>query len=168
MNCRGSISNHGGPRTSHRRGATLVEVTLTLLPLMALMLGIIDLAMPMFIKSTFTNAVREGVRYGITYRTISGKTHSESIKTVVQESSLGFLSGSDGLSKIHVKFYTPAGVEVTGADRNAGGNIVEVTITGYQWGWIAPLWRDATPLTVNAASSNRLEVLPRSVTPPSP
>lgn len=151
-----------------RRGATFLEVALSLLPLLALMIGIIDLSMPMFLKSTFTNAVREGVRYGITYQTFSGATHTDSIKTVVQNSALGFLAGTDGLNKIQVKFYTPAGVEVTGAGRNAGGNIVEVSIVGYQWSWIAPLWRTAVPFTVNAVSSDRLEVLPRGMTLPNP
>jgi len=135
---------------------------------MAMMIGIIDLAVPMFIKSTFTHAVREGVRYGITYRTQNGKTHSESIRSVVQEASLGFLAGDEGASRIAVRFYTPSGVEATGADRNAGGNIVEVSITGYQWNWIAPLWRSGVPITINAVSSDRLEVLPRGTALPSP
>jgi len=145
-----------------------VEVSLSLLPLMALMIGIIDLSMPMFLKSTFTNAVREGVRYGITYQTMTGKTHSESIKTVVQNSALGFLAGTSGLNKIQVKFYSPAGVEQTGTNRNAGGNILEVSIVGYQWSWIAPLWRTSVPLTVNAVSSDRLEMLPRGMALPTP
>jgi Flp pilus assembly protein TadG len=147
----------------------MVELSLVLLPLFALMFGIIDFSMPIFLKSLFTHAVREGARYGVTYRTMSGLSHSESIKRVVQTNAAGFLNGASGLSRIQVKYYNPTTfVEATGAGANADGNIVEVTVSGYQWRWILPIWQSKSPINVGAASADRLESLPRGSTRPAP
>jgi Flp pilus assembly protein TadG len=154
-------------RAGSRKGSSYIEFALVLLPLLALALGIIDFAVPIFLWSTFNHAAREGVRYGITYQTKSGLSHSESIKSVVQANAAGFLAGSVGMSKIQVKFYSPTTfLEVTGANANDGGNIVEVSVVGYEWGWTVPLWRSRTPLSINVASADRLEVLPRNIMKP--
>jgi hypothetical protein len=156
-------------RRRRERGNAMVELSLVLLPLMALLLAIVDFSMPIFLRSTFTHAVREGARYAITYRTESGMSHTESIKKVVQEHAGGFLSSPEGLEKIDVKFYSPLNFgEATGPNANDGGNIVEVSIRNYEWGWIAPLLRVATPIHITVASSDRLEVLPRGADRPAP
>jgi Flp pilus assembly protein TadG len=163
------LNNHfvrGGPK---RRGAAMVELGFALLPFLAISLAIIDFSVPIFIRTTLTHAVREGTRYGITYQTRPGKTHSQSIKAVVQEQSMGLLAGTTGLNKIHVRFYLPTTfAEQTGPQANRGGNIVEVTVEGYTWQYMVPLWRSGTPLAVHAASSDRLEMLPRSAPRPAP
>jgi hypothetical protein len=152
-----------------RRGSAAVEFGLTFLPIMAMIFAVIDFAMPIFLQSLFTHAVREGVRYGITYQTKPSMTHSASIKRVVQDCSAGFLAESTNLSKIQVKFYSPITfAEQTGANRNAGGNILEVSISGYSWGMMAPLWRSRTSYAVNAISSDRLEHLPFGAALPTP
>jgi hypothetical protein len=136
---------------------------------MALVLAIIDYSMPVFLRSTFSHAAREGSRYGVTYRTIAGKTHSESIQDIVMAQSMGFLNGTAGRNMVKVKFYNPTTfVEETGANRNARGNIVEVTIDGFEWGYMAPLWRAGAPIPIRAASADRLESPPNSVTLPAP
>ena len=48
------------------------------------------------------------------------------------------------------------------------GNIVEVSINGYSWVPLVPIWRANTPLTINAISADRLEGLPAGTSPPTP
>jgi hypothetical protein len=136
---------------------------------MALMLAIVDYSMPVFLRATFVHAVREGVRYGVTYQTQPGLSHSESIKRIVQNNSMGFLMGTQGLDRIEVKFYSPVTfAQVTGPNANEGGNIVEVAVKDFEWNNMLPIWRSALPVRINAISSDRLETLPRGATVPVP
>ncbi|MFN3323346.1 MAG: TadE/TadG family type IV pilus assembly protein [Bryobacteraceae bacterium] len=152
-----------------QRGNALVELALVFLPLMALLLAIIDFSLPIFLWSTFTHAAREGVRYGITYRTTGGLSHSESIKRVVQQQACGFLNGESGLARIKVRYYSPVTfAEASGPQANASGNIVEVSIEPYTQAWIAPLWRSLSPWSISVVSSDRLEVLPNGMERPVP
>jgi hypothetical protein len=135
----------------------------TLLPLFALMFGIVDFGFAIFLRSTFQHAVREGTRYAVTYTTSPGMGHDASIKNVVQNSAMGFLSGTNS-DKIKIKYYNPDTLVETSA--NAPGNLIEVSIEGYNWGWLAPLFRTATPLTITTRSSDRMEGLPGGMTAP--
>lgn len=156
-------------RRRRERGASAVELALVLLPLMALLFAIVDFTLPVFMNSLLNHAVRAGVRYGVTYRTEQGLSHSQSIKTIVQRNAGGFLSGSAGMSKIHVRFFSPTTFQqVMGADANAGGNILEVSVEGHSYKWIAPLFRAAGGLAVTVRSADRLEMLPRGVGRPAP
>jgi hypothetical protein len=147
-----------------RRGVALVELSLVLLPLLALLFAIIDFGFAIFLRSTFQYAVREGVRYAITGQTNPGSGQDASIKSVVQTNALGFLNGADGASKIFIRYYVPG--TLTETQSNTGGNIVEVSIEGYTWNWMAPLMRGSLgPLTVGARSSDRMEPPPGG-TPP--
>jgi len=151
-----------------RRGSYFIEFSLAFWPLFVLMLGIIDFSLPIFLRSAFTNATREGVRYGTTFRTLTGMNHTDSIKNIVIQSSCGFLNAATDMSKVQVKFYNPTTfVEVTSGTKNADGNVVEVSIVNYNWNWIVPLWGSANPLTFNIRSADRLETLPRGATRPS-
>jgi Flp pilus assembly protein TadG len=157
-----------------RRGAVIVELSFTLVPLLAMMFAIADFAMPIFLHSTFTAAVREGVRFGVTYNTAyNGTTYSsqtDAIKAVVQANTLGFLTGSTGLSKISVKYYLPVSPfgQVTGTGANANGNILEVSVAAFNWLPMAPVGRLASALSVGAISSDRLESLGVGATRPTP
>jgi hypothetical protein len=147
----------------------MLEFALVFTPLMALMLAIVDYSMPVFLRATFVHAVREGVRYGVTYQTQPGLSHSESIKRIVQNNSMGFLMGTQGLDRIEVKFYSPVTfAQVTGPNANEGGNIVEVAVKDFEWNNMLPIWRSALPVRINAISSDRLETLPRGATVPVP
>lgn len=169
------LNDTGKPRRlGSRRGASMVETALVLLPFMALMLAIIDFAMPIFLQSLMANAVREGSRFAITHQTsyqgVTYSTQTAAIKAVVQANALGFLAGTTGASKIQVRYFASASPfgERTGTGANRPGNIVEVGVTGYNWLWILPLWRTASPLGINISSSGRLEPLPGGVSPPTP
>lgn len=141
----------------------MVELSLVLVPLLALLLAILDFGFAIFLRSTFQHAVREGVRYAVTSRTSPGLGHDASIKAVVQKHAMGFLNG-DAASKIQIRYYLPGTLAET--QSNAGGNIVEVSIEGYNWGWMAPLLRSASPaLAVSARSSDRMESSPGGAPP---
>jgi Flp pilus assembly protein TadG len=142
----------------------MVEFALVLLPLLAIIFGIIDFGLAVFLRSTFRHAAREGARYAVTGRTAAGVGQDASIRAVVQRNAMGFLNGSSGASKIFVRYYTPGTLVET--QSNAGGNIVEVSIEGYTWSWIAPVLRHAQPgLTVLARSSDRVENSPGGISP---
>jgi Flp pilus assembly protein TadG len=162
-----------------RRGNTLVEFALVMTPFFALALTTIELALPIFKKSTFESAVREGCRFGITYQVIyNNQTYgnqSDAITAVVQANAMGFLSDP---SVIHIDYYNSATfAKVTGAGANADGNILQVSVSGYTHNWIAPVrwfWGATTfqinpaPLTIAAISADRLESLPPGNTRPNP
>jgi Flp pilus assembly protein TadG len=137
---------------------------LILLPFFAITFAIIDYGLAIFVQSTLQHAVREGVRYAVTYQTISGMCQDASIKTVVKNHAMGFLTPDDKYSLIQVTYYTPDTFTVSPS--NNPGNIVEVAVNGYPWGWIAPLWRSKTPLNITVRSSDRMEGLPGGTNPP--
>jgi Flp pilus assembly protein TadG len=141
--------------------------------MLALTLAIVDFSLPLFLKSMFTSAVREGCRFGVTYQmTWKGTTYTtqtNAVTAVVQGYSLGFLTGANA-SKINVKYYSPTSpfAQLTGAGSNNPGNILEVSVNGYSWLPIAPVWRSGTAFTINAVSADRLEGLPAGTSPPTP
>lgn len=139
-----------------------MEAALIFLPLMAMMLALIDFSVALFLRATMQNAVREGVRYAVTYQTSGGLCQDASIKAVVKASSVGFLADASHDSKIKVRYYAPSNLttEVTGAGSNAPGNVVEIGVEGFTWSWIAPLWRTASPFNVNVYAADRMEGLP--------
>ncbi len=151
-------------RDCRRRGGALVELPLVLIPLVALWMAIIDFSFGIFLKGTFQHAVREGVRYAVTSRTEPGLGHDASIQAAVQRHAMGFLNGPQGASRIRIRYYVPGTFAET--QSNAGGNIVEVSVEGYTWNWIAPvLRRSAAPLSAMARSSDRMEASPGGLPP---
>lgn len=135
-----------------------------LLPLLALVLAIFDFSFALFLRSTFQHAVREGTRYAVTGQTQAGMGQDASIKAVVQANALSFLSGSAGAEKIHIRYYVPGTLAET--QSNTGGNIVEVSVEGYLWSWVAPVLRAGLPpLTIQARSSDRVEPSPGGIAP---
>jgi TadE-like protein len=152
-------------RRRGRRGNAFVEAAFVLVPLFALIFAIVDFGIAIFVRSTLQHAVREGVRYAITYQTIDDQTgHDDSIKSVVQKSAMGFLSGEGSAEKIKVRYYDPANLgEVP---ENNPGNVVEISVEGFQWGWLALLMRNASPLQITTRAADRMEGLPAGTLPP--
>lgn len=155
-------------RNAGRRGNAILEGALVFLPLFALIFAIVDFGFAMFLRSTFQHAVREGCRYAVTSQTMSGMGHDASIGQVVKTNALGFLNsakvGSGADCKICIKYYdTETGDQVTS---NSPGNIVEVSVDGYGWSWMAPIWRSETGVMIRASASDRMEGLgPGMVSP---
>jgi hypothetical protein len=152
------------PRTRGRRGNAFVEMAFAILPLFALLFGIVDFGFAIFLRSTFQHAVREGARYAVTYQTMPGLGHDASIKSVVQTNAMGFLHGTANANKIKIRYYLVDTFAETPA--NAPGNLVEISIEDYQFSWMAPLMRTATPLNILVRSSDRMEGLPGGMTTP--
>src|SRR5579883_2246928 len=96
---------------SHRRkrqgGSVILESAFVFVPFLAIVLGIIDISVAIFLKNTIQYAVREGVRYGITGQTMTGQCQDASIKSVVQANAMGFLNGSSNLNLISITYYNP-------------------------------------------------------------
>src|SRR5690349_11429650 len=112
---------HNRPVSEVRRrtqsGNQLVEVALIFLPLLALLLGLFDFSVALFLRATMQNAVREGVRFAVTYQTSAGMCQDASIKAIVKRSSVGFLSDPAHDAKIKIRYFNPSnlGTEVTGS-----------------------------------------------------
>ena len=143
----------------------MVEGALVIVPLLAVLFGVLDLAIAVFVKNTVQFAVCQGVRYAITSQTMAGMGQDASIKTVVQNYSAGLLDvlSSDHVGKdcISVTYYDPQSLNpVTGVGSNSGGNIVVVTASGLSWAWMAPLLRRATPLQYAVSSADIVEATP--------
>jgi hypothetical protein len=149
-------------RGNRQRGNAAVETALILLPLLALTYAFIDHGLVVFLQSTFQHAVREGVRYAVTYQTIGGMGHDASIRQIVVEQSMGFLRGKEDAVKI--RYFDP--VTFNEVPDNVPGNIVEVSIEGYEHRWLAALWRAPGGITLGARAADRMEGLPTGASPP--
>jgi Flp pilus assembly protein TadG len=138
-------------RRKRRKGAELLEFTLALLPLLMMMFVLLDAAWAIFVKSTLSYAVRNGVRLGITITgtqaTAAGSDLTAMVKANVQSNSMGLLSGSAGLAKIKVNYYQPpapsdtSGVTVDVSTQPNGNNplnIMQVSIQGFSLGPLIP------------------------------
>ena len=153
-----------------------MELGLIFLPLFAILFAFVDFSMPVFLRSTLQSAVRAGVRYAVTYQTAPGLGQDDSIRQVVQQNALGLIDGASATTMIAVNYYAPTDLSdaVLGAGSNAPGNVVEVSVTGYTWSWIAPLsstfidpFYANGPLVVSVSSADRMESLPPGqVSPP--
>jgi len=142
-----------------------VEGTLAMLPLMAFLLGIVDVSVAIFVKNTVQFAVRQGVRYAVTSQTMTGQGQDASIRSIVQTYSLGLMNAlsptGNGNDAITISYYDPVTLaQVTGTGSNSGGNIVVVSATGLSWAWMVPLLRDATPLQFSVSSADIMEATP--------
>jgi Flp pilus assembly protein TadG len=159
------MCKHKGAKSSRRRGSVLVEGALAILPLLAVLFTVLDLGIAIFVKNTVQFAVCQGVRYAVTSQTLAGKGQDESIKTVVQGYTLGFLDALSpdhiGKNRIAITYYDPVALTtVSGVGSNAGGNIVVVSASGLSWAWMVPLLRSAAPLQYSVSSADVMEATP--------
>jgi len=147
-------------------GNAMIEAVFTLLPTFAIILAFVDFGLMMFRWSTLQNAVREGARYAVTFQTMTGDGQDLSIETTVQNFAMGFVKATDKPQTIYVKYFSPATLAQVTAAGNIPGNIVQVSVQGVAYSWIAPLSgsyggavpfsRSTTPLTLNVYSSDIL------------
>ena len=162
------------PRNRRRSGNAMLEGVFTILPTFALLFAFVDFGLLLFRWATLQNAVREGCRYAITFQTANGLGQDASIEAIVEHYAMGMVKTTDSPQDIFVKYYTPANMAtavVTGG--NVPGNIVEVSVQGVAWSWIAPLsggyggpvgvYRSKTPITLNIYSSDILGGFPAGV-----
>ncbi len=162
-------------RQTSERGNAMVEMSLVLLPMLAMFFGILDVSMVVFLQSTLMNATREGTRFAITFSsTYNGNSCAASqaacITAAAQTNAFGFLSGSKA-NLITVNYYTANNLSTPIESCNAGtcvqsgtlpqtlsngtvvnyvnqpGNIVEVVVANYPWNWLFPVSAKGYALT---------------------
>ncbi len=109
-----------------------------LLPFLALAFMTMDAGWAVFVKATLQHAVREGVRYGVTGQVSGNNGQIASIEAVAVNQAMGLLSGSQA-GTLSVQFLDPVSLAPT--SNNAGGNIVQVSVTNYMITPLAPLLR---------------------------
>ena len=173
-----------------QKGNDTIEMALGFLPLMALMLGIMDFSFSIFMQSSFQNATREAVRFGITYGLVYNGTsytsQTAAMTAVAQNNAFGFLNstltlpdGTTGASKIQVNYYFPDNLSTPATtsqlpytttttpsyivtNLNQTGNVLEVRVNAYPWNWMVPLpnFMPGRGITVSASSLDVLEGLP--------
>ena len=97
-------------RRRGQSGNAFVEMAIVFLPLCALMFGIIDFSMLLFIQSSIQTAAREAARFATTYQSQYNSTscvasQATCINQVAEDNAVGFLSGSKS-SYITINYYT--------------------------------------------------------------
>jgi Flp pilus assembly protein TadG len=144
-----------------------------MLPFLALVFMTMDAGWAIFVKATLQHAVREGVRYGVTGQTCSSipavsgcgastsGSQGSSIEAVTVSQSMGLLSAS----QVSVQYLDPVSLAPTSPPNNAGGNIVQVSVTGYVIAPLAPLLRSGTGIPVNVTAADVIEGSPGGVAP---
>lgn len=148
-------------------GSEIVELAFVLLPMLSILFLIVDISWMLFAKVCLQDAVREGVRYGVTGQTMSGKGLNASVQSVVQQRSLGFISSSNASSYVQVQYFLQSNLStpITGAGCTAGGNVIRVSVSNVSVNPLAPLLRSATPFLLYASSSDVMENSPGGVAP---
>ena len=141
----------------------LVEFALRLLPLMACVLILMDVAWIIFAWGTIQEATREGVRYGVTGAS-NGLTNA--IQNVVVQHSVGFVSASNAPALVAIKYYSPNDLSspLPKSTPLRGGEVVQVTVSGLSLGSFGPIFRSTAPVVLTATSSDVMEPLPNPVT----
>jgi hypothetical protein len=164
---------------SRQSGQTMVEFTMALPLLLALLFGVLNQGWLIYRTATLQFAVREGCRYAITNQVLpltdsGGSSYGviESVKYIVQQRAMGFLGGKPtdpAYQYIHVSYYNPSSSLTspdTSATQNQGGNIVEVAIEGLPGKNLIPFMPIFFPINLAARSSDRVEGTPISGLPP--
>jgi Flp pilus assembly protein TadG len=144
------------------KGSEIIEFGLVALPLLAFVFLIIDVAWVLFAQSTLQYAAAEGVRYAVTSQTMSGMGQDASIRTVVIGDAFGFVTSATA-SNIAINYYNPATLLATTS--NAGGNVIEIVISGVNVYPLGSVWRSKTAMVLTARSSDVMESSPGGIPP---
>lgn len=150
-------------------GNSMIEGVFTILPTFALICAFLDFGMALFRWTTLQNAVREGCRYAITFQTGSSGQDT-AIRQVVATYAFGMISATD-TTHIQIHYYSP--VDLTEqSPGNVPGNVVEVSVQGMSWAWMAPFsgslsWgrslRTDSPIAISVYSSDIMGGYPAGV-----
>jgi Flp pilus assembly protein TadG len=139
-----------------------------------LIFAFVDFGLLLFRWATLQSAVREGCRYAITFQTATGLGQNASIEAVVQQYAMGIVKSTDSPQDIFVTYYSVTNLNTPiVSSGNMPGNIVQVSVQGVSWSWLAPLsgsyggstpfFRSTTPIVLNVYSSDILGGYPAGV-----
>jgi Flp pilus assembly protein TadG len=149
-------------------GSQVIEFGLVLLPLMAFVFLIIDVAWICFAQASIQHAVQVGVRAAVTNTLPNGAASMTSyVKSIVQQNAMGFLNGSAGLDKIAVTYLDPTTLKTAASvSRTAGGNVIQVSVSDVTVNALGPILRtDTAQWHLNAIASDVLESPPDNKLP---
>jgi hypothetical protein len=171
-------------RARRSRGSEMLEFTLILMPFFTLFFLQLTLSYYIFARVTLQQAVRSGVRYGITDTLCAGGGNlTDCVKDRVQWAAGGLLSGSTGRAYIHVDYCQPPDqgtggpcTPITSGSSNAatasqGGNIMTVSVQGFPVVPLLPVipgWSkgpQTSPLSLSAWAADKIEA---TNNPPAP
>ena len=143
------------------RGAELVEFAMVLIPMISLVFLSVDVAWAIYAKAALQEAVREGVRYGVTGQTVNTSTClDQSVRDVVIQYSFGILNTANQ-TDISIAYYAPTNTGTalpTGqAGNTAGGNILQVSVSGVSLKLLAPFFVSTAPMTLSTSASDVIE-----------
>lgn len=130
----------------HReRGSEVLEFALVIIPFLAMVSILLNVAWTIFSKTSLEWAVRRAVDQGTVMTQTQIATYgstaclTDAVKQVVEQSSFGMLTGTAGLSQIKVHYFEPpasgsttAATDVSGdSDADTAGNIMQVSVQNY-------------------------------------
>jgi hypothetical protein len=152
------IAEINASKKARCRGSESIEAAFTTVLLFGLIFLILDLSMLLFIKATLQQAVREGVRVGMTARLVGSTTYlNDSIAQTVQARAQGFLQGPQGACRIQIQYFDPT----TGAaSQGTQGDLLVVSVNNYNYTLLGAIMKDFHPLAVSVSSSDILERCP--------
>ncbi len=159
----------GSGAVSDETGSQIVEFGLVLLPLMAFMFLIMDVAWLCFAQASIQHAVQAGVRSAVTGYVPAGVSGQDAyIRSVVQSNAMGFLAGDTGINLIEICYYNPSNLSncLSGVDSNAGGNVVQVSVANVPVSSLGPILREGwSTMFLRASSSDVMESSPNGIPP---
>ena len=134
---------------------------------MAFVFLLMDTAWVIFARSTLQHAAREGVRFGVTGQIKApASCLGDSVREVVVANAFGFVPSNSSSSMVTVTYYNPNTLAVeTGSGATAGGNVIQVSISGLNFKSFAPVWRSASLISLVASASDVLESPPNGILP---
>jgi Flp pilus assembly protein TadG len=179
------------------RGNSVLEGALVFLPFFALIFGIADFSMALFITGAFQQAAHDAAQFATTYNlTYNGTTYGSqtaAAKAIMYSESFGFINATNDAANhyVQVNYYfpndlsTPAtcatGCDHTWTDSNGNtftvnyenqpGDVVEVRVVGFPWNWMAPLpgLMPGKSISLGAEAVDILQGLPTNMSaPPTP
>ncbi len=140
---------------------------MVLIPLMAFIFLLMDTSWVIFARATIQHAAREGVRFGVTGQIKApAACLADSVREVVVSNAFGFVPSSSSSTMVTVTYYDPSTLAVvTGSGAAAGGNVIQVTISGLNIKSFAPVWRSSNLISLAASASDVLEGPPNGIIP---
>jgi Flp pilus assembly protein TadG len=152
---------------SFDEGTEIVEFSLVIIPMLGLVFLIMNVAWVFFAKASLQEAVREGVRYGVTGQVIAGQAGvASSVRQVVVQYAAGFVNTSNAQSVVSIQFLSPTTLTaLSGVTACAGGNVIQVSVTNISVSPLAALLISPTALVLSASSSDVMESSPNGIPP---
>ena len=148
-------------RRRRQRGSEVIEAALITTIMFALIFLLLDISLSLFVKVTLQEAVRDGVRFGVTEQLLTGDTYlSDSIAKTVKQSSGGFISNAG--CQVTVTYYDPYG----GATLTpTTGSVINVAVQGYQYTPLGAIFKSGAPVSINVQASDIMEPCPSAGCP---